>query len=86
MDQMPNLGREKEMLEVLGLKSMDDLFTNIPDEIRRKDPLPLPPPQSEEEIWSDALNYLVPTLLWMISQAFFQQDLLEISYLQQLEC
>ena len=58
MDQMPNLGREKEMLEVLGLKSMDDLFTNIPDEIRRKDPLPLPPPQSEEEIWSDAVKLL----------------------------
>lgn len=58
MDQMPNLGREKEMLEVLGLNSIDDLFTNIPDEIRRKDPLPLPPPQSEEEIWSDAVKLL----------------------------
>ena len=58
MDQMPNLGREKEMLDVLGLNSMDDLFTNIPDEIRRKEPLPLPAPQSEEEIWSDALKLL----------------------------
>ena len=47
---MPNLGREKEMLDVLGLNSMDDLFSNIPDEIRRKEPLPLPAPQSEEEI------------------------------------
>ena len=55
---MPNLGREKEMLDVLGLNSMDDLFTNIPDEIRRKEPLPLPAPQSEEEIWSDALKLL----------------------------
>ena len=58
MDQMPNLGREKEMLDVLGLNSMDDLFSNIPDEIRRKEPLPLPAPQSEEEIWSDALKLL----------------------------
>ena len=58
MDQMPNLGREKEMLDVLGLNSMDDLFNNIPDEIRRKEPLPLPAPQSEEEIWSDALKLL----------------------------
>lgn len=55
---MPNLGREKEMLDVLGLNSMDDLFSNIPDEIRRKEPLPLPAPQSEEEIWSDALRLL----------------------------
>jgi glycine dehydrogenase subunit 1 len=58
MDQMPNLGREKEMLDVLGLNSMDDLFSNIPEEIRRKEPLPLPAPQSEEEIWSDALQLL----------------------------
>jgi len=55
---MPNLGREKEMLDVLGLNSMDDLFSNIPEEIRRKEPLPLPAPQSEEEIWSDALQLL----------------------------
>ncbi len=58
MDQMPNLGREKEMLEVLGLNSMDDLFSNIPLEIRRNDPLPLRDPQSEEEIWSDAQRLL----------------------------
>ena len=46
------------MLDVLGLSSMDDLFSNIPEEIRRKEPLPLPAPQSEEEIWSDALQLL----------------------------
>jgi glycine dehydrogenase subunit 1 len=55
---MPNLGREKEMLAVMGLNSMDDLFSNIPQEIRRNEPLPLPPPQSEEEIWSDAQKLL----------------------------
>ena len=58
MDQMPNLGREKEMLDVLGLNSMEELFSNIPENIRRKDPLPLPAPQSEEEIWSDAVKLL----------------------------
>ena len=46
------------MLDVLGLNSIDDLFSNIPEEIRRKEPLPLPAPQSEEEIWSDALKLL----------------------------
>ncbi len=35
MDQMPNLGREKEMLDVLGLNTMEDLFANIPLKIRR---------------------------------------------------
>ncbi|MGY8703818.1 MAG: hypothetical protein ACKVGY_05750, partial [Candidatus Poseidoniales archaeon] len=58
MDQMPNLGREKEMLDVLGLNTMDDLFANIPLEIRRNTPLPLPEPQSEEEIWADASRLL----------------------------
>ena len=58
MDQMPNLGREKEMLDVLGLESMDDLFSHIPPEIRRNEPLPLPDPQSEEEIWADATRLL----------------------------
>ena len=53
VDQLPNLGREQEMLEAMGLSSMDDLFADIPHEIRRADPLPLPPPQSEEEIWAD---------------------------------
>jgi glycine dehydrogenase subunit 1 len=58
MDQMPNLGREKELLDVLGLNTMDDLFANIPLEIRRNTPLPLPEPQSEEEIWADASRLL----------------------------
>ena len=31
MDQLPNLGREQEMLEVIGLQSMDDLFSDIPE-------------------------------------------------------
>ena len=58
VDQIPNLGRESEMLVAMGMSSMDDLFANIPDEVRRKEPLPLPPPQSEEQILSDAKRIL----------------------------
>ena len=63
VDQLPNLGREKEMLAVMGLSSMDDLFSDIPEDVRRTTPLDLPPPQTEEEIWKDAtrlLGYNVP--------------------------
>ena len=58
MDQLPNLGRELEMLEAMGFKSMDDLFSDIPEDVRRTQPLPLRGPQSEEEIWADA-QYLL---------------------------
>ena len=58
VDQIPNLGRESEMLRELGLSTMDDLFSNIPEEVRRIDPLPLPMPQSEEEILEDATRLL----------------------------
>ncbi|MDP6661757.1 MAG: aminomethyl-transferring glycine dehydrogenase subunit GcvPA [Candidatus Thalassarchaeaceae archaeon] len=58
VDQLPNLGREQEMLEAIGMSSMEDLFANIPQEVRLVDPLPLPPPQSEEEIWADAQRLL----------------------------
>ena len=58
MDQLPNLGREQEMLEIMGLKSMEDLFSDIPEKIRSKGPLPLPGPQSEEEIIRDANKLL----------------------------
>ena len=58
VDQLPNLGREQEMLEAMGMSSMADLFANIPQEVCRLDPLSLPPPQSEEEIWADAQRLL----------------------------
>ena len=54
VDQLPNLGREKEMLEAMGMSSMDDLFADIPERVKMTDELPLPPPQSEEEIIADA--------------------------------
>jgi len=58
VDQIPNLGRESEMLGALGLTTMDDLFENIPEDVRRDTPLPLPPPQSEEQILEDARHLL----------------------------
>ena len=58
VDQLPNLGREEEMLKAMGLQNIDDLFADIPDDVRFKGPLPLRPPQSEEEILSDARRLL----------------------------
>lgn len=58
VDQLPNLGRETEMLNAMGLDSMEDLFSDIPEDVRFKGDLPLPPPQSEEEILSDARRLL----------------------------
>ena len=58
VDQLPNLGRESEMLSAMGLDSMDDLFSDIPKAVQRNAPLDLPPPQTEEEIWRDAQRLL----------------------------
>ena len=58
MDQLPNLGREIEMLSEMGMSSIDELFADIPEDVRRNDPLPLPPPQSEEQILADAQHLL----------------------------
>ena len=46
VDQLPNLGREKEMLEAMGMSSMDDLFADIPEGVRMNGELPLRPRQS----------------------------------------
>jgi len=58
VDQLPNLGREQEMLSEMGMSSIDELFSDIPADIRRDTPLPLRGPQSEEEIWADAQRLL----------------------------
>jgi glycine dehydrogenase subunit 1 len=42
------------MLAVMGLSSIDDLFCDIPEGVRRNEPLDLPDPQTEEEILRDA--------------------------------
>ncbi len=54
VDQLPNLGREDEMLSAMGMSSMDDLFSEIPGHVRRVTPRDLPPPQTEEEILREA--------------------------------
>ena len=59
VDQLPNRGREAEMLKEMGLDSMEDLFSDIPSNVRFDGELPLPPPQSEEEIISDARRLLL---------------------------
>ncbi len=58
VDQLPNRGRELEMLQEMGFESMEALFADIPAEVRFKGDLPLPGPQSEEEIISDARRLL----------------------------
>ena len=42
----------------MGMSSMDDLFADIPEHVKMTNELPLPPPQSEEEIISDARRLL----------------------------
>ena len=49
VDQLPNLGREAEMLSAMGYASMDDLFSDVPADVRMDD-LPLRGPQTEEII------------------------------------
>ncbi|MCH1540890.1 MAG: aminomethyl-transferring glycine dehydrogenase subunit GcvPA [Candidatus Poseidonia sp.] len=58
VDQLPNLGREIEMLSEMGLTDIEDLFSDIPADVRFSGALPLPPPQSEEEIIRDARRLL----------------------------
>jgi len=42
------------MLAAMGMTSMDELFSDIPEHVRRDTPLDLPAPQSEEEILREA--------------------------------
>ncbi len=58
VDMLPNLGRENELLGAMGYSSIDDLFSDIPIDIRSKESLDLPSPQTEEEIWQDAQHLL----------------------------
>ena len=51
MRYLPKSPAEREaMLAELGLQSAEDLFASIPADLRRHDPLPIPPGQSEYEI------------------------------------
>jgi glycine dehydrogenase subunit 1 len=40
----------REMLDAIGVRSIEDLFSSIPQQFRLRDPLPLPGPLSETEI------------------------------------
>jgi len=58
VDQLPNLGREKEMLQEMGFDSIDALFADVPIGVRMNEDLPLPEAQSEEELLADAKRLL----------------------------
>ena len=58
VDQLPNRGLEAEMLKEMGFTSIDDLFSDLPNHVKMTEQLPLPPPQSEEEIIADARRLL----------------------------
>lgn len=58
VDQLPNLGREEEMLREMGVESIDALFADVPESVRMNDDLPLPEAQSEEELLADAKRLL----------------------------
>lgn len=51
MPYVPHTEKDiKEMLQAIGAKSLDDLFQVIPEELRLKNPLNLPPALSEQEL------------------------------------
>ena len=58
VDQLPNLGREEEMLVEMGVESIDALFADVPESVRMVADLPLPDAQSEEELLADAKRLL----------------------------
>ena len=58
VDQLPNLGREEEMLKEMGVESIDALFADVPEAVRMVGDLPLPEAQSEEELLADAKRLL----------------------------
>lgn len=51
MRYLPHTNNEiKEMLEVAGAKTLNDLFASIPEELKLKREMNLPPPESETEL------------------------------------
>lgn len=54
MDFIPHTPDEiKQMLNVIGVKQIDDLFADIPAPLRLTQPLNLPPQLSEQELYSE---------------------------------
>ena len=89
VDQLPNLGREKEMLELMGMSSIDDLFADIPEAVRMTEELPLPPPQSEEEIIADARRFMLVlgtgATLWLTNCRMLLMGMSSMETFQKLE-
>lgn len=57
---VPNTPAErKEMLKAIGLESMDDLFSDIPEDLKLNRPLDLPAPISEMEIRDLITGYVL---------------------------
>jgi glycine dehydrogenase subunit 1 len=70
VDQLPNLGREEEMLKEMGVESIDALFADVPESVRMIGDLPLPDAQSEEELLADAKRLLGANLALGAQPAF----------------
>ncbi|MBR4435639.1 MAG: aminomethyl-transferring glycine dehydrogenase subunit GcvPA [Clostridia bacterium] len=57
---VPNTEKERrEMLEAIGLKSMDDLFSDIPEDLKLDRELDLPAPMSEMELRELMMGYVL---------------------------
>jgi len=57
MRYIPHTPEEiKQMLQTIGVHSVEDLFFGIPDEVRFKSELPLPPPMHESELVNELKN------------------------------
>lgn len=48
---IPNTGKEQqEMLEACGMRSLDDLYSGIPDDLKRREPLDIPEGKPEADV------------------------------------
>ncbi len=57
MPYVPHTDRDvREMLDVLGLQDVDELFASLPPEVRCEGPLDLPDGLSEQEVWRALRN------------------------------
>ena len=51
-----------EMLAAIGAKTVDDLFIDVPQEVRLDEPLDLPPRRSEWEVEREVAGYAARNL------------------------
>jgi glycine dehydrogenase subunit 1 len=58
MDYVPHTSEDqRKMMETIGIRTIDDLFTDIPEKFKLKELLELPPTLSEQEV-STLMNHL----------------------------